>query len=337
MLEAVWTATKAPAVLRLAADLGERILEWGLAEICVLGLGVVCQLEHLVDVAGRVLLDLDVHRRQGYLVGRWGKVPLELEDGALLARTRDDLLVVEHSFVAEDGVLAEVWLDSILVDPEEGFVVDDDAQGLEDGGLVVDLGLDDIADHAEDTEVGPGSANDLWPGGRSEVVDVEVLGVLPGDRCDHVVEDWHVGGEDGCSGWSSVNVGPSFDSKVRILLHHHDDASGDRTAFDPKTRLVLSIVAVGMLHPARVATGIERVLLRLVGVDSIDFAILDRLLGNVPLGVASQEEEEEDVLDSLVEDEEEAAAAANFVGTTGSRPWCESDVAGVRATHYSDL
>ena len=332
----VWTVTKAPVVLHLAADLGEHILEWGLAEICVLGLGVVCQLEHLVDVAGRVLLDLDVHRRQGYLVGRWGKVLLELEDEALLARTRDDLLVVEHSSVAEDGVLAEVRLDSILVDPEEGFV-DGGAQGLEGGGLVVDLGLDDIADHAEDTEVGPDSANDLWSGGRSEVVDVEVLGVLPGDRCDHVVEDWHVGGEDGCSGWSSVNVGPSFDSKVRILLHHHDDASEGRTAFDPKTRLVLSIVAVEMLHPGGVATGIERVLLRLVGVDSIDLAILDRLLGNVSSGVASREEEEEDVLDSLVEEEEEAAAAANFVGTTGSRPWCESDVAGVRATHYSDL
>ena len=49
------------------------------------------------------------------------------------------------------------------------------------------------------------------------------------------------------------------------------------------------------------------------------------------------EGEEEDVLDVLLEEEEEAAAAANFAGTTGSRPWCESDVAGVLATHYSDL
>ena len=236
-------------------------------------------------MAGRVLLDLDVHRRPGYLVGRWGKVLLELEDEALLARTRNDLLVVGHSSVAEDSVLAEVRHDSILVDPEEGFVVDGGAQSLEGGGLVVDLGLDDIAGHAEDTEVGPDSANDLWSGGRSEVVDVEVLVVLPGDRCDRVVEDWHVDGEDGCSGWSSVNVGPSFDSKVRILLHHHDYASEGRIAFDPRTRLVPSIVAVEMLHPGGVATGIERVLLRLVGVGSIGLAILDHLLGNVSSSV----------------------------------------------------
>ena len=242
--------------------------------------------------------------------------------------------------MAEDGALAEVWLDSILVDPAECIVVDDGVQGLEDGGLVVDLGLDDVADRAEDTEVDLGSADDMEHEGRRGVVDVVELGVLPGDRCDHVVEDRHVGGEDGCSGWSLASVGLSFDSKASILLHRDDDMSEDRTVFDPKAGLVLAIVAARVLHPGGVAAGVGNVLLQLVDVDSIELAILDRLLGSVPSGVASQEEEE-DVLDCLVEEEEEeeeeAAAAANFVGTTGSRPWCESDVAGVRATHYSDL
>ena len=210
-------------------------------------------------------------------------------------------------------------------------------RGLEDGGLVVDLGFDDIADPVEDTGVGLDSASDMEHEGRREVVGVVELGVLPGDRCDHVVEDRHVGGEEGCSGWSLGNVGLPFDSKVNILLRHHDDASEDRTVFDPKARLVLAVVAARMLHLGGVATGIGGVLLQLVDVDSIVLAILDLLLGSVPSGGAYQEEEEEDVLDILAEEEEGAAAAANFVGTTGSRPWCESDVAGVRATHYSDL
>ena len=89
---------------------------------------------------------------------------------------------------------------------------------------------------------------------------------------------------------------------------------------DQKTGLVLAIVAARVLHPGEVAAGIGSALLRLVGADSIELAILDRLLGNVPSGVASQEEEEEDVLDCRVEEEEEVAVAANFVGATGSRP-----------------
>ena len=231
-----------------------------------------------------------------------------------------------------------MWFDSILIGPAECFVVDDGVRDLEHVGLVVDLGLDDIADHAEDTGVDLDSANDMEHEGGRNVVGVLELGVLPGDRCDHVGEDWHVDGEDGCPDWSWAGVGLSFDSKVRILPHRHDDTLEDRTAFDPKMRLVLAIVAAGRLHPGGVATGIGDVLLQLLDVDSIELAILDRLLGSVPSGVACREEEEEDVLDILVEEEEEeVAAAANFVGTIGSRPWCESDVAGVRATHYSDL
>ena len=171
VLETFLTVTEVPAVLRLVADLDEHIPEWGLAEVCVLGLDGVYQLDHRGDVVGHVLLDLEV------------------------------LLFVEHSSVVEGGALAGVWLDASLVSPAGCIVVDDAVQGLEDGGLVVDLGLDDVADHAEDTEVDLDSADDREHEGKRGIEDVVELGVLPDSRCDHVVEDRHVGGEDGCSGW----------------------------------------------------------------------------------------------------------------------------------------
>ena len=66
VLETVWTVTKAPAMLRLVAYLGEHIPGCGLAEVCVLGLDVVYQPDDLVGMVGLVRLDLEVHRCQGY-------------------------------------------------------------------------------------------------------------------------------------------------------------------------------------------------------------------------------------------------------------------------------